>query len=74
MLRHDKDAAWRSDVLTVLSDRARSETGDTGVVIETGQKIARRSAAFEATTLGPTTSSGAAFGKPLDFKSNYYRP
>ncbi len=72
VLRHDRDAAWRSDALIALSEQARWETGNSGELAAP--------AAMAPATLGrgsdtsPTTAPSIPFGKSLDFKSNYYRP
>ena len=73
MLRHEKDAAWRSDVLTAMSDRARWETNTKSGMSES---IVLAHAAAPDSTRAPATSpsNDLDFGKPLDFKSNYYRP
>jgi hypothetical protein len=78
VLRHDSDAAWRSDALTALADRARWESGKTAVYKEAGAMLAsiRPESSMRALTAEtmPTTSPSAGFGKSLDFKSNFYRP
>jgi hypothetical protein len=83
VLRHDADAAWRSDSLTMLSDRARWENpgslwaGKRSLAYAAGVKSAAPAAegpsdapVDSSTSLQPST---APFGKALDFRSNYYR-
>jgi hypothetical protein len=77
VLRKDQDAAWRSDALTVMSDRARRELqlrkgsfsgsaiGYTSAVMTSADAPAARMAPQEFPT---------SFGKQLDFQSNYFRP
>ena len=79
VLRHDKDAAWRSDALTTMSDRARGIV-NTRMVAMPGN-IDRSAESFGPSVRGltdaeaaPTTAPSTSFGKSLDFKSNYYRP
>jgi hypothetical protein len=69
VLRHETDAAWRSDALTAVSDRARRNTPKTGGKSNSG--VAIMAASLQEP---PTTAPSTAFGKSLDFKSNYYRP
>lgn len=82
VLRRDPDAAWRSDALTALSDRARWEAPSSFGWSGGGHAVmyAAKSAAptAEASQLELESASGAvkpadSFGKPLDFKSNFYR-
>ncbi|MDB5323019.1 MAG: hypothetical protein JWN40_4650 [Phycisphaerales bacterium] len=85
VLRHDPDAAWRSDSLTALSDRARRENPAQGSWLSqrvtfyaAGVKSAAAPAEGPPSSLldAATTSEPSlreSFGKPLDFKSNYYR-
>ncbi|HEY7120728.1 MAG TPA: hypothetical protein VH475_29355 [Tepidisphaeraceae bacterium] len=83
MLRRDADAAWRSDALTALSDRARVEAqamagswGSKAVAYSASEAQSSPLATMERSN---TSSSSrpvrvGPFGKPLDFRSNYYRP
>jgi len=79
VLRRDPDAAWRSDSLTLLSDRARWESprmpaGSYAFAAKTAAQPATespQSSFLDAATTSQT--SPESFGKPLDFKSNYYR-
>lgn len=80
VLRRDPDAAWRSDALTALSDRARWEAPSSGSGGGHAMMYAAKSAApaAEAPQSGLLDASGDvkpldSFGKPLDFKSNFYR-
>jgi hypothetical protein len=76
ILRHDADASWRTDALTALADRARWETPAAARTVVYGLKSAEAPRA--ADTVSESRPLNAAesrpFGKPLDFKSNYYRP
>ena len=72
LLRKDQDAAWRSDSLIALSDRARYETP-----AQDGW-LGRKSLAYAAAEAPAAATSDKtqpqSFNKPLDFKSNFYRP
>jgi hypothetical protein len=87
VLRKDQDAAWRSDALTVLADRARYElaaaNGRSSFGVVTELMPAAKSP-MSTMTAAPTTSpsSGSevsvksmpsSFGKSLDFRTNYLR-
>jgi hypothetical protein len=72
VMDHEPDAAWRSDALVAMSDRARMGQSATALVqsvMETRQR-----AAVEGGVSTTEPSEQTTFGKPLDFKSNYYRP
>lgn len=84
VLRRDPDAAWRSDALTMLSDRARWEAPSSWSGSSSGNskflavKLAAPSAEALQSTLqdsasGSVVTPSDSFGKPLDFKSNFYR-
>jgi hypothetical protein len=87
VLRHDPDAAWRSDALTLLSERVRGErvSSSDGWFGVRAYAAAKSPAAGEVQQgfIDPgammrstvrSTSAPVEFSKPLDFKSNYYRP
>jgi hypothetical protein len=82
VLRHDSDAAWRSDALTVLSDRARWEAPPSGswgggratmYAVKSALPTAESSQSGLLDTASGTATPADSFGKPLDFKSNFYR-
>jgi hypothetical protein len=78
VLRHDADAAWRSDALTFLSDRARWELPKAGSWLNPSATLMSRSSevaseAAPSDSAGKINSFAAPFGQPLDFKSNFYR-
>ena len=76
VLRRDPDAAWRSDALTMLSDRARFQ-------VESSKSISGPYSSFAAVgtkSIAPAEEAPAgemekdsSFNKALDFKSNFYR-
>jgi hypothetical protein len=70
VLRLDADAAWRSDALVTLADRARSAQS-------WSFSPPASYAASAAEVASPPSGSQAAtklISKPLDFRSNFYRP
>lgn len=75
VLRRDPDAAWRSDALTGLSDRARMEmlagSGSWSGPISSFAAVKSGPAASESAAV--ETPSDSSFNKALDFKSNFYR-
>jgi hypothetical protein len=73
MLRSDRDAAWRSQTLVCISDQARFESGKqvSGESIAMGEVSAGGGYA-SSSSRGPSLSQ-STFGKPLDFRSNYYK-
>lgn len=79
VLRRDPDAAWRSDSLTLLSDRARWESPPAQSWLGPHAYAFAAKAAAEPPQSGlmdaatTSQSSPESFGKPLDFKSNFYR-
>jgi len=79
VLRRDPDAAWRSDSLTLLSDRARWESpskmpwGSSAFAAKTAAPAAESPQSSFLDAAATSESSPESFGKPLDFKSNYYR-
>lgn len=72
LLRRDTDAAWRSDALRLMSDRARSE-----LAMRYGSSFGSSSASGSAPSATPAEVSAElqirSFSKPLDFQSNFYR-
>jgi hypothetical protein len=85
VLRHDADAAWRSDALVALADTARLASekvgtrdwyNPTAIVRAPGSISMMRAPLRSDLDANPTTqpTSSGSFGKALDFKSNYYRP
>jgi hypothetical protein len=78
VLRYEKDAAWRSDALTAMSDSAREEVGQSKAHFYNAANIAQGMSEPATTGSGDTESikgmQSSQFGKSLDFKSNYYRP
>jgi hypothetical protein len=73
MLRSDRDAAWRSQTLVSISDQARVESGKqvSGESMAMGEVSAGRGYA-SSSSQGPSLSQ-STFGKPLDFRSNFYQ-
>jgi hypothetical protein len=72
MLRTDHDAAWRSQTLVSLADQARNESLNRG----SGDSMALGEASAGKGWAPPSqdTSLGrSTYGKPLDFRSNYYK-
>lgn len=68
LLRKDEDAAWRSDSLMAISDRARyaqggSWFGETKGLFDSGEMI--------KTSKAGTTQAPMPFSKRLDFESNF---
>ena len=81
VLRHDPDAAWRSDALTALSDLARWEAPASGgwgggrmmsYAAKSPAPAAEAQSGLLDAASGAVTPSDS-FGKALDFKSNFYR-
>ena len=72
LVRRDEDATWRADALTAVSDQARW-----GPVLAYRVSGPLGEAAGRASESSSETSSsqaaGKGFGKPLDFKSTFYR-
>jgi hypothetical protein len=77
VLRRDPDAAWRSDALTLLSDRARFQvesSKSTSGPYSSFAAVKSVAPAAEAPAGSATPQDvDASFSKPLDFKSNFYR-
>ena len=72
LLRRDEDAAWRADALTAVSDQAR--WGPVLAYRVSAPIGAASGRAFEASGEAATSQeAGKGFGKPLDFKSTFYR-
>lgn len=70
VLRHDQDAAWRSDSLTALASAA----GPIRVMAYPPMLPAEASTNYSIAPARDTGQSVQSFGKPVDFRSNYYRP
>jgi hypothetical protein len=75
VLRRDPDAAWRSDALTGLSDRARMEiaAGSGSWSGPFSSFAGVKSAAPASESVIRDMPSDSSFNKALDFKSNFYR-
>ena len=75
VLRRDPDAAWRSDALTGLSDRARTEIAG-GMNSWSGPFASFSAVKSEPPSPKATMEqmpSDAWFNKALDFRSNFYQ-
>ncbi len=74
VLRRDQDAAWRSDTLTAMADRARYQAAMTPMAWRRAtDNISGPMAEARITDAPAPESFPTTFGKSLDFKSNYYR-
>jgi hypothetical protein len=78
LLRRDEDATWRADALTAVSDVARYDyygrKPGSFVGMAMGRGATGASESSLVVTRSPATQPGdKPFGKPLDFKSTFYR-